>query len=185
MQRKGKPIVWNQLGRPINDTYYYGQSSAATFEDGISTMVHTANYSRLSIRANYMFPVQANHVYMIMVYTKRNYTHYGYSIVTNMGGTSFNYGYYDTTNDWILSHLINRTSTTAFNYMYFGDVQTYVQSGDITKVKNIMIFDFTQMFGEGNEPTTYNDFEQICSRNGVDLSQYQDYDLGTIKYWDF
>jgi len=35
------------------------------------------------------------------------------------------------------------------------------------------------MFGEGNEPSTAAEFEALCVKNNIDLTQYHPYDEGT------
>lgn len=57
------------------------------------------------------------------------------------------------------------------------------EAGDICKFKNPIQVDLTLMFGAGNEPATAEEFEQICMKNGVDLTQAQPYDAGTPLTW--
>ena len=54
--------------------------------------------------------------------------------------------------------------------------------GIIRKIKNVMLFDLTKMFGAGNEPSTVAEFERICALNGIDLTTYQPYDTGSDRW---
>ena len=51
--------------------------------------------------------------------------------------------------------------------------------GMTCQVKIPLCVNLTQMFGEGNEPSTAAEFEALCSRNGIDLTQPQPYNEGT------
>ena len=54
--------------------------------------------------------------------------------------------------------------------------------GTTLEAKDFMMFDLTQMFGVGNEPTTAAEFERICKLNGIDLTTYQPYDAGSDRW---
>lgn len=86
--------------------------------------------------------------------------------------------------EWTTLKVVTTSTTTSSNTIYLGYCSVVDQSpaGKVTKVKNPMIVDLTQMFGEGNEPTL-QEFESLCARNGIDLTQYQPYDEGSIVNW--
>lgn len=54
--------------------------------------------------------------------------------------------------------------------------------GTTLEAKDFMMFDLTEMFGLGNEPTTVSEFERICALNGIDLTTYQPYDTGSDRW---
>lgn len=54
--------------------------------------------------------------------------------------------------------------------------------GTTFKLKDLMMFDLTQMFGLGKEPSTVAEFERICQINGIDLDIYQPYDAGSDRW---
>ena len=54
--------------------------------------------------------------------------------------------------------------------------------GTTLEAKDFMMFDLTQMFGAGNEPSTVEEFEHICEINGIDLTTYQPYDTGSDRW---
>lgn len=66
----------------------------------------------------------------------------------------------------------------------YGSSSTTISSivpGTTLEAKNFMMFDLTQMFGAGNEPTKA-EFEHICEINGIDLTTYQPYDAGSDRW---
>lgn len=63
--------------------------------------------------------------------------------------------------------------------------RAYVDSADPTvvgglKLSNIMLFDLTQMFGSGNEPTTHDDFAKRLGYSSIDDVPYIPYNEGEI-----
>lgn len=86
--------------------------------------------------------------------------------------------------EWTTLKVVTTSTTTNSNIIYLGYCSVADQStvGKITKIKNPMIVDLTQMFGSGNEPTL-QEFESLCVRNGIDLTQYQPYDEGSTVNW--
>lgn len=91
--------------------------------------------------------------------------------------------------EWGLSNITDRSRTTsAGNYTYaigtWGSSQTatYLNlnqgtpiEGDYFVIENYMIFDLTQMFGAGNEPTTVEEFNRIFPLT------YYPYNAGEIR----
>ena len=59
-----------------------------------------------------------------------------------------------------------------------------VVAGTYTFVIIPQIIDLTLMYGEGNEPSTVDEFKRQCTLNGIDLSVYHTQDItGTVIPW--
>ena len=85
------------------------------------------------------------------------------------------------------SGIVKRTEGGNFdNYVvylgWFND-STGIEIGATCQMRNPIAIDLTQMFGEGNEPTTRAKFEKLCAINGIDLATYHPIDSGTEMYW--
>jgi len=62
---------------------------------------------------------------------------------------------------------------------FYIDTSELSAGDDAFDVKNLKVFDLTQMFGAGNEPSTVEDFEAWLAAN-VGLQEYYDYDAGSV-----
>mgnify|MGYP004682049983 CR=1 FL=1 len=79
--------------------------------------------------------------------------------------------------------IFRRFNTSLQNHTLF--FRAYVDSADPTvvdglKLSNIMLFDLTQMFGSGNEPTTPDDFAKRLGYDSIDDVPYIPYNEGEI-----
>jgi hypothetical protein len=63
-----------------------------------------------------------------------------------------------------------------------GSARRNFKTGDYIEFSYIQDIDVTQMFGEGKEPPTTDDFEEWLMENGYDLNEYILYDAGTEKF---
>ena len=95
------------------------------------------------------------------------------------------------TTTFIISHngsknnifIFRRLGTSFQKHTLF--FRAYVDSADPTvvdglKLSNIMLFDLTQMFGSGNEPTTPDDFAKRLGYSSIDDVPYIPYNDGEI-----
>lgn len=73
-------------------------------------------------------------------------------------------------------------STLSFRVTKYYDFINTHPIGDVTQSTCILI-NLTKMYGAGNEPLTTEEFEADCALNGIDLTQYQEYDEGTERKW--
>lgn len=79
--------------------------------------------------------------------------------------------------------IFRRFNTSLQDHTLF--FRAYVDSADPTvvdglRLSNIMIFDLTQMFGSGNEPTTPDDFAKRLGYSSIDDVPYIPYNEGEI-----
>lgn len=79
--------------------------------------------------------------------------------------------------------IYRKFDTTYRNHKLF--FSAYVDSADPTvvdglKLSNVMLFDLTQMFGSGNEPTTPDDFAKRLGYSSIDDVPYIPYNEGEI-----
>lgn len=69
------------------------------------------------------------------------------------------------------------------NYEGTGNFHGYCHSDTNISLtmSNFMIFDLTEMFGEGNEPSTLEEAKSALLRRGIDIDQYNEYNAGSIR----
>ena len=183
-------IVWNQWAPTVNSSNYkpYNANNvSATVEDGVITqtwLTQTKDYQS-SINTTAL-KTHAAHRYYYMSYE------YCADFAGYIGGTAGGESYYSytltTPNVWSrLKFIVRRTEGGTYTNAvgYFGRFQnlTGIEIGVTCKIKNPIIIDVTQMFGEGNEPTSVTEFEKILALNGIDVTTYHAKDNGTEQYW--
>ena len=93
-----------------------------------------------------------------------------------------------TKNTWErFARLVKRTESGNFsNYIiYMGQFTdtTGIEIGSTCKLRNPTAIDVTQMFGEGKEPKTRAEFEEICTLNGIDFTTFYAKNTGTRQIW--
>lgn len=181
-----KKVRWNQLAKPINsenwDVHTSGLASVS-FDNGVATLVTTGTDSRqythslVSRVPNTTWII--DHIYYLRqdIYTDspRNYV----SVFGNEWGTHSRVD----ADIWTTKKHIHDTKSKS-NWVFAGypENTNNMPIGTIRKIKNVMLFDLTLMFGAGNEPTTQAEFERICEINGIDLTTYQPYDEGSDRW---
>ena len=184
-----RKVVWNQLAPPLISDYWNDRNSTetiTTFENGIAT----TQFILLSGSFHTMCTKNSSRTYQNHKYYSRLDCMLNKS-VDYMGGDVANIAwskpFIGNLNEWgtystIVTGEQDRNSTIYYPRMARSGG---LQQGTIAKTKNPFVIDLTQMFGEGNEPSTAAEFEALCSRNNIDLTQYQPYDEGTQIYWYF
>ena len=173
---KGRTMVWNQLAPALAASSYTAwQFTDASFSDGVFTGTIKDNTSSLYHNVAYT----AGHRYMMLADVKAPanvsvalaFVYAGVSAstktVVGIGDFERNAVWYTATggpsggNDRIV--LRNFDAGNA---------------GNTISAKNVMLFDLTQMFGSGNEPTTVAEFERMFP------ASYYAYDAGSLKSVD-
>lgn len=185
-----RKVVWNQWMKELNAnnfTAYNSNNINVSFSDGIATIEYLeALYSyRTAIKSIDFYPVDTDDIIYSSFEIKQpeNDTTWG-SETTNRQNTMNHVP----ANTWTkIAFIVNSNSTNGVANFILPECWSTnnVYVGLICQIRKPLIINLTQMFGEGNEPSTAAEFEALCSRNGIDLTQYQPYDEGTQMYWYF
>lgn len=171
---KGNTVVWNQLIKSL-----YAAPEICSLDNTVTTekkyIINPGSHS------------PSNHILYVNEGTNRESTHkllLKLKYKTNFTDTlSFRYQCYDGTyNSVLLSYTKDKWSDNSFiltqGWKYgfssgFLVVGSYVE-GEYLSIPNeggIQLFDLTQMFGEGNEPATVEEFEKLYSHLPADYNE--------------
>lgn len=186
-----KKVTWNQWAPVVTGNNYAPYNSnkiSVSIEDGIITQTF------LAVESSYRGAVTTPSNMKKHALNRYYYLSYEYctDFAGKIGGTvggQYLTNYVKTTqaNVWDrFSGVVKRTESGNFdNYVvylgWFND-STGIEIGSTCKMRNPIAIDLTQMFGEGNEPTTRAEFELICEINGIDLTIYKPYDTGSNRW---
>lgn len=135
----GKTIVWNQLIKN-------GESE--------KEMTCTDADDYVSYRADFDVPVVGRkYLVSFECYMERT----DVSFLLGLGNYFASVKLNNISNAWTkISRIVTVTSIEIphkFFYIYFNAIPRTMEVGDSVKVRNVEVFDLTQMFGAGNEPT--------------------------------
>lgn len=147
---KGNTIRWNQLctnGNFAGTTDWSVNSSTAitsfTASDNVATL-EVASSGSIYTELRYAV---IGHKYAMRYTIKSSVDNVRVGTNYGEGASSGIVNYFTIGTNWtICSRLLEATSTARYFYVYVNTAGTY-------NVKNAMLFDLTQMFGAGNEPT--------------------------------
>ena len=174
---------WNQLvqnGNFADGTEGWRFTNVTT---SIVNNVLSVSYNDLTTGMNrnvnqYMVLV-VGHKYCLKYSYFTNYAPLGmYSVYCGEVSGFRRYANVDDTNTWITNTLfgtVNKPSVVLYFVLLNNTHEVTVES----KLKDVMLFDLTEIYGAGHEPSTVEEFEADCAKWGKDLSQYQAYDAGT------
>lgn len=176
----GGNIEWNQLESNGKFDTGNGWGNAAggdaVFSNNEVTLTFTSNpskeYTAALIRRNFSNPANHKVVISMDVYVPRsgafNYDSNG-TLTPNSGKIA------DTeANKWTHIALIaTSTGVTQGVYVFPKAITNGYEAGDSYKITNFNIFDLTQMFGSGNEPSTVDEFRALFPLD------YYPYNAGT------
>ena len=155
----GKSIVWNQLISTSTQVYPYG----GTYDSQTGTYEVTEISSANRLQIGFIDKFKENHKYLSIAFIKAPYDN---ECLMSWGGaiTTIN----DITpNVWCRSYGIGALPTTAYAQLRIGfDVTTNYAIGDSIEIKNIQLFDLTQMFGSTIADYIYS-LEQANAGAGV------------------
>ena len=171
---KGKSVVWNQLVQngDFSDgtTSWSGSLTNRTVNDGVMTAV--SNNTNTDGYINQVIKTIPGHKYLLSVYAQSpDSSVLRCRIFTNGSYTEF-IANTTLTTSWVRYTGIGvaqSSGTGATNGMYLA-----VTKEKTALFKNICLFDLTQMFGAGNEPSTVAEFEAMYPL------PYYDYNAGTL-----
>ena len=167
---KGNTVRWNQLERygDFPDTVTITVSNCtATVADNVCTLVPSDSEALIRIGTQ---NVIAGHKYLARADIKGSIG--GYTARIRALGGGDNYADLTTTTNWQTIWKIGSQDTTVSNNAY---PRVVLATPDETLyIKNFMYFDLTLIFGEGNEPATIAEFEELFPE------PYYSYDPGSL-----
>ena len=174
---KGNSIVWNQMA----STYANANSTITGTIDNL-TMLASARYGhvRLTLGSKVLAPdiYVSGHKYYVTATVKStsNEIQVGSQ---NSGGSKPTASAFPTKNhsgsgEWEKFQYIVNGGAVGSSYYAFVVLDMRTSDWDNVYVKDIMLFDLTQMFGSGNEPATVEEFEKLFPE------PYYEYDTGTL-----
>jgi hypothetical protein len=165
----GRSIVWNQLGKTINDSNYSTFNGSVTFQDGVATFTASAQWGSLNeILGN--IKINVGHKYFITgefsfatLPTSRVRFDFGSRSYTSSLSVDVNDSIVST-DTWTRVSSIGTYTTSApenqlSNGLYVMDYAT--SDWKPIRTRNFMWCDLTSMFGAGNEPSTVDEFRAI------------------------
>lgn len=183
-----RKVNWNQWAPEVNTDNWQAYDSnklSLSFNNGIVTQTW------LSVGSGYVYSIctkrSKRHVINRYYYLSYEYcTDFVGRLYGTVGGTNGNS--VDTiANTWqryscLIKRIDGGNMDNCIAYVGRFANNTGIEIGSTCQMRNPIVIDITQMFGEGNEPTTRAEFEHICEINGIDLTTYQSYDTGSDRW---
>lgn len=169
---QGKTLVWNQLCSNGNfaSNWTYSNASGSVSNNVLTfTATATNGYTRANVKSG---TVTNGHKYLGTIDVKctssASLIIYFDPSANNVSRIGKTFG-----TDWETASIIWTSNTTGDNW-YPRVYDNRASGWDAIQLRNAMIFDLTQMYGEGNEPTTPEEF-----RSYYPLPWYS-YDTGSL-----
>ncbi len=187
----GKTFRYNQYAEHTASMNRLGSTVSLEDDGRYVTTTITSKSSANGIRPTTMFGVVPNHVYICAVRVlyqtdlPKAYLRFGYS------GTHITLNSTVTIGSW--NTVISRIKTVgspaaSYLYIYLSAVQNTqdeaLKEGDkvIFDKQYFNVFDLTETFGAGSEPATVDAAIAAYKLLGIDITQPQEYDPGSIKH---
>lgn len=185
---KGNTVVWNQKVADYNTYNSRYMVSDASVEYNNGTFILRGSGSSITFRYK-TESARPQHKLFIKFEVKTSesirYSNIHIDTVTNQIMGSVEDAGYISTNAENYSTFKKIYTTAIFNSAYGDFIRGYGfgiyipnYTGSDVYLKNIQIFDITQMFGEGNEPSTVEEFEAMFP------NEYYEYNEGELLSFD-
>ena len=158
-----QPIVWNQLAiTPESFTVQGGSKDKFTVSilNNIITMTATSEISEILSTGGYCFPMAEDkyilgHRYFVAVKVNPSVDiEYRCHLSNDANGIAI---VTLQANKWSRVSLVSTLMETSYGKAFFG-MPKKVSVGDTIQLKEFEVTDLTQMFGAGNEPSTYEEY---------------------------
>lgn len=172
----GNTVVWNQMSGSFE---LYG--SSGTVERNGNTYTYTftelgTTQFHNSIRSTNQFNSVSGHKYLELfdVFCTKAFT-------VSIGTIADNWTYAKVTANVKEQKSIIATGNGTKPYLYIGAGMNYDNTfavGDTFEISNIQLFDLTQMFGAGNEPSTLDDPRIKWIKDYA--NEYPEYNIGEL-----
>lgn len=179
----GYGVNFNQLAEKLNSTDYVSGSAIVSYSDGVATFTANSQYGYIYFRS-ITDRFTTGHKYLFSVDIKKTVSGNGNTIINLLqiwtgsawSITAFNPSDIPLNENTNYSRIVEITGSVGTNVANFRLIQDSNTSGYSTfQLKNFQLFDLTQMFGSGNEPTTVAEFREMYPNDYYDytLSQWQ------------
>lgn len=181
---KGNSVVWNQnIKKGISA---YGNKGFSQSNGNVDILrydeqadEYTYPFSQASKRIYTKFSTIASHKYLVHIgikletqntYNGSYYLYYFGNPTTQWITNKVDISNY-TNKEYVVSQILSAIGNS--NEFYIGIYDAPLVAEDITHISKPRIYDLTQMFGSGNEPTTIEEFYSRIP-SGVDINAYNE-----------
>ena len=173
---KGKTMKWQQLvqnGNFTNGTSGWGSVNATiSAEDNILSAVVVGNNTQRQLYLTTNPNIVVGHKYLTSLKIKSPKT----CNIRLIGGSGWQFVPTTSVNANVWNNVARFTlvSGNIIEFSLYFDYNQNLSSGDTVQIKDIQIFDITEMFGAGNEPSTVAEFKALYPL------AYYNYNAGTL-----
>lgn len=170
---KGNSLVWNQLAKEMNATnwgVYNSTYASQAFDNGeinvtIKDLTLTGYRVGITLKSNQ--PLVIGHQLLVVGAIKCSVP-CRFTVEVRKSSVAFG----EVTDSWTnVAAFV--TADNATTRCIIAPQGTFTESANTYSVRGVRLFDLTQMFGAGNEPTTIEEFYQRIPM-GVDLNAYNE-----------
>ena len=129
-------------------------------QDGTLTYTVVSAEGALNNRITQDFTLKKDHKYLVSLYFKSHELR-SVGVAWEGGSDSITWGSIPV-DTWYLAERIATASKDHITmWIYSNENSSYMHPGDSFSIKNVMVFDLTEMYGEGNEPATVAEFRAV------------------------
>ena len=162
---RGNSVVWNQLFDYIG---LFGNSASVTTDD--NSIIVTATNSAF-INAYKFFAFKTNHKYAFSCVATLPFSDVVVMGTTEYGNAQYRQSVVANTPTAVVG-IVECTKAESIFYI-FPNWNVAASVGDEFRFSNVRIIDLTKMFGDGNEPTSIEEFNARMPL-GVDMNAYNE-----------
>lgn len=167
----GMSYKFNQLAKELNSTNWTTYDGTSTYSDGVVTFTASSQWGRIEQNLSLI----AGHKVLFVFDIKGT---------TNGGRIIASLDIYP--NATTVQNIFDITTTTSYvthstiatinqDTYYYAFIDGRASDFDAIQIKNAMVIDLTDIYGAGNEPTTYAQFKETFTKD------YYDYTLSTLR----
>lgn len=175
---KGNSIVWNQLiknGNFASTSGWGGRLSSISVSSNIASITPTSDGTQRGIQSQASGQETLNHIYYAAIDIKSPING---AFELSFAGGAPRINITASQDQWVhASGTMQNTTTTIRNLSLYVLCNSTLTTSQTVEFKNAKVFDLTQMFGYGNEPSL-NEFETLLERYFP--SNYYEYNVGTL-----
>lgn len=164
-----KGVMWNQIIPADESIYTAHTNSTITTENGFVISRSGSQKNQFGVRIPTILPIDG-HKYLVRFKYQSNLDRRPNCRFGDSGNSS----YQDVSGN-IFSAIRTATDASRYFILWHYDSQPIYNTDDYVCLKDLCIFDLTEMFGAGNEPTTVEEFRAMFPKD------YYPYDAGTLK----
>ena len=188
MRPPRRKVIWNQFAPPLDANNWRSisaTSSTVEFDNGDCTLtVLTAGSStnRAPVTVGMNFETISGHKYygsyLVKAGTQIKWSIYGICGKNASSTQTMTFP----ANAWRHYHCIEQAVGDYTGALAIANPRESQPAGTVNVSRSPIFIDLTLMFGAGKEPTL-EEFERLCTLNGINTTKYQPIDAGTEKWW--